>query len=109
LLDVGVGDLKSLSEPALRRRLKAVMPEQKELTARWQRIQDRCKPVLSPAALKVATALGASLLLSGFFQFFTGLYESNPGLSIANAVLNTALAVAIATMVLLRRPWDRPP
>lgn len=100
--------MKSLTEPELRARIKAAIPEQRELTARWRTLQEQVKPVLAPEALVLAVALGASLLVSGFLQFFTGAYEAHIVLSVLSALVNTTLAVAIALMVLMRRPWDRP-
>jgi pimeloyl-ACP methyl ester carboxylesterase len=100
--------VKQLTERELRSRIKAAVPTERELAAGWRKIQNRVKPVLSPVGLGIATALAGSLLISGFLQFFTGAYEANPALSMANAVLNAGLSIALAVSVLLRRPWDRP-
>ncbi|MNS31877.1 Alpha/beta hydrolase family protein [compost metagenome] len=100
--------MKQLTEPERRVRFKAALPTDPRLAGQWRTLQERAKPVFTPAALATALTLGGSLLVSGFLQFVTGVYETNPGLSQANAVLNAGLAVAVGIMVGLRRPWDRP-
>jgi hypothetical protein len=52
-------------------------------------------------------ALGAGLALGGFCQFFTGLFEANPGLAMLSALANAGLGTALGVQLALQRRFLR--
>jgi hypothetical protein len=98
--------LRSLSEldrPALR----AALPALPGLNQRWKALKKRSAPYVSPAALATSLVLGGSLMVGGFCQFFTGLFEAQPALSTLSSLVNAALAGALGVQIALRPPFRR--
>lgn len=78
------------------------------LRARWRQLETLARPVMAREPLAVALLLVLSLLVSWFFQFVTGLFEAFPGLAMTWSLVNAALAVVTASLMVLRPRWGRP-
>ena len=97
----GSGDLPPARPP--------VPPLLADARRRFDALAVQAAPVLSPAALAAALALGGACALAGFAQFATPLFEAQPGLAYLASAAIAGLAAALGALVVLRRRFERGP